>query len=73
MFAQWFLDNISSTDVYLNLQLFQLEIYVKPAYLFGYIMFFLFLWAAFHLTTDVIMAFRSMFGLGNKKKKGGSH
>lgn len=70
MFAQWFFDNITQNSV--SLVIDGLTITIYPYAFFGVLMFCLFLWAAFHLITDVIMAFRSMFGLGNKKKKGGS-
>lgn len=73
MFYDWFIANISNTEVYFNFTLFQLEVYVNMASLFAFLMFFLFLWAAFHLTTDIIMAFRVVFGFGYKKRKGGSH
>lgn len=70
MMAQWFANNIYAGLLTFTIGPFTIRFY--PYIIFGVLMFCLFLWVAFHLTTDVIMAFRSMFGLGNKKKKGGS-
>jgi len=71
MLTDWFAQNIYSGDVGLAIGRFYLYLY--PSRIFGWVMFFLFLWASFHLITDLIMAFRAVFGFGYKKRKGGSH
>lgn len=71
MFSEWFMVNIYGSSVPLNFGFFTFTFY--PYRIFGWVMFALFLWASFHLITDLIMAFRAVFGFGYKKRKGGSH
>lgn len=71
MLSDWFGQYIFSGSFSFNIGQFLVLIY--PKHLFGLVMFALFLWASFHLITDIIMAFRAVFGFGYKKRKGGSH
>lgn len=73
MFAEWFRDNIFSGSPAFNLGYGAFRFFVYPYDIFGFVMLILFLWASFHLITDIIMAFRAVFGFGYKKRKGGSH
>lgn len=71
MFADWFRLNIYGGQG--TLAFGNVNVIVYPYVIFGWVMFILFLWASFHLITDIIMAFRAVFGFGYKKRKGGSH
>lgn len=71
MLSEWFAQNISNVRLYLRFDHFEFTFRMDE--IFGALMFFLFLWASFHLITDIIMAFRAVFGFGYKKRKGGSH
>lgn len=71
MLSDWFSQYIYNGSNYIRLGDF--TIWYFPSIIFGWVMMFLTLWAMFHLITDLIMAFRAVFGFGYKKRKGGSH
>lgn len=73
MLYDWFISNIFGSGSSVPFQIGGLTFYLFPGGLFVLVMFSLFLWASFHLITDIIMAFRAVFGFGYKKRKGGSH